>query len=209
MALTISGMNIANREQVPSEESRSLLNQAITHFNEMGERRIITFAFAQLGNMALLQGRYQQAHQHFRQGYQIRHEIRDQIGLGYIYESLGDWALYTGRYDDAEAYLEQSLEAHQNVGNRLNALNPNKLGIVARLKGNLDKAKAYHQQALAFARQANVKLNIGESLDGLGCVAYEQGDYAQAAQYWQESLAIWQDQTDPRPDRFDLALSGP
>jgi tetratricopeptide (TPR) repeat protein len=160
----------------------------------MGERRIITYGLDYFGHLALWQGHYQQAYHYYWQVYQTRRELRDQISLGFSYESLGEWAYHVGHYDDAETYLKQGLAIHRDVGNRLHALTPNRLGTLARLRRDLVQATTYHQQALAFARQENVIVIIGESLEGLGCVAYERQDYAQATQYLQQSLEIWQEQ---------------
>ena len=191
--LMLKGQALSQHDFHPSSTSASLLTEARRLLQDLGERRLMTYAVNCSGHLALWQGKYQEAREHYANAYQIRLELGDETGIASIHRSLGWWATATGQYDQAAQHLEKSLALHQELDTQFDTPDPlNSLGAISRLQKNHQQAEAYHQTALATSRKMKIDTSLGDSLDGLGCLAYDQAEYAKAEQYFQESLAIWQ-----------------
>jgi tetratricopeptide (TPR) repeat protein len=93
-----------------------------------------------------------------------------------------------GIYESAE---EEFVTAKEDFDERRGvATTLHGLGSVARLQGDYDEAREYHQQSLELYEELNDKLGIVANLNNLGTIAQSQGDYDDARDYHQQSLEI-------------------
>jgi tetratricopeptide (TPR) repeat protein len=68
----------------------------------------------------------------------------------------------------------------------------NDLGRVAQVRGELEQAQRYYQDALGLFRELNAPEGQAEALRELGSVSQKTGDFVLAASYLQEALTLFQ-----------------
>ena len=57
------------------------------------------------------------------------------------------------------------------------------LGKVADIKGDYEQAKKYHEESLAFKKEIGDKNGMADSLQSLGNLSVDQGDYEKAQRF--------------------------
>lgn len=102
----------------------------------------------------------------------------------------GDIARKLGRLDAAVVHAKACVEAARAIDDRLrHAVALNTLGTVSLIRdGDTVEARAYFEEGLAIARDAENRRIQGILLANLGCVALLEGDYARARECCEEAL---------------------
>jgi len=67
------------------------------------------------------------------------------------------------------------------------------MGIVARIRGDLDAAMGYYEQALEMNIALGHKEGMASVYGNMGIVAQTRGDLEEAKRFWQKSLALFTD----------------
>lgn len=122
-------------------------------------------------------------------------ELAERFGLageiGQHLLTLGRIAIVRAEYPRAEQSLRAALKQFQSSGLRAQAANAwDSLGVAAKDRGELDRAKEYHLAALELRRGLGAQNAISQSLVNLAILAYWSGDYAGAIRYGNESIAV-------------------
>merc|ERR1712054_470443 len=95
--------------------------------------------------------------------------------------AMADAWRVAGDFPGAKRLYEKVLPGYERVpGQELNVANSyNNLGEVARLQGEYEEAKAYHQKALKIrvSKLGEDHVDVANSYNNLGNVAYHQGEY--------------------------------
>ncbi|MEN0067935.1 MAG: protein kinase, partial [Myxococcota bacterium] len=102
---------------------------------------------------------------------------------------LGRHASHTGHLDEAQQRLQQALEVTKNVPG-LTAEAHNQLGVVERLRGNLDKAQRHFADALAMHRRLGQSRHAITTLGRLAIVAGIAGDLLEAKARLQSAVDV-------------------
>ncbi|WP_201387620.1 helix-turn-helix domain-containing protein [Ktedonobacter sp. SOSP1-85] len=144
-----------------------------------------------LGNVALKQGKYDQASQQLQQGLVLMQGDEDWELTCDVQILLGRTALFQCQYQSADAYLQQGVLLARQHGDtqRLGAA-LRSLGAGANEQGQYALATTYFKESLDLVRQGQDVALLIELLSGMGQNASYQGDYAQAEAYWQEALVL-------------------
>ena len=87
-------------------------------------------------------------------------------------------------YNEALA-IESDFRKREGVSSDLS-----NLGIIARLRGDLEEAERLHKKALAIDREIGKREGVGRSLGNLGFIAREREEYDEAERLYGEALAI-------------------
>ncbi|MDZ7606900.1 MAG: adenylate/guanylate cyclase domain-containing protein [Cyclobacteriaceae bacterium] len=126
---------------------------------------------------------------YYWQAFDIVQELGDNDLLGVITDNMGDIYLKKGQYDSAQYYLEKSLVA--NANSIYLSFSLNLLGEVMVKEGKYDEAIKYQTQAYELARQQDAKLEMAQTLLGLGNSRKVKGDLSSAYENYKkaESLA--------------------
>ena len=64
------------------------------------------------------------------------------------------------------------------------------LGEIESALGNIEKAVVYYEETLTTGRRLGLKRAVVGGLEGLGKVAFDQGDYARARAFYEEGLQV-------------------
>ena len=145
----------------------------------------------ELGNLAYLQGDYEQARSLYQQSLLIQEQLGDLSGKASSLHQLGILAQNQGDYDQARSLYQQSLLIKEQLGNLSGkASSLGQLGILAQNQGDYDQARSLYQQSLQTFEQLGNLSGKASSLGQLGILAQNQGDYDQARSLYQQSLLI-------------------
>jgi predicted ATPase/DNA-binding SARP family transcriptional activator len=119
---------------------------------------------------------------------------------------LGNAALAEGDYAQARSHYEESLALARELDDLPTLARPIwGLGQLARELGDYEAARAYYEETVALRREQD-DAHLPHCLNDLGEVASGQGDLAEAAQAFEEALAIGRDRG--LPDVLTPALVG-
>ena len=179
--------------------SRTLHEEALAIYQQLGDQRGVANALIGLGDMELAIGVYETAESRFQQAVRIMQHLGDQDGVAGAL-CLMAWCPLRSRgdYPQAIAWLEQGLVLYQQVGNKAGtALAYSGLGEIAVRQGRLEQATALLEQSLEQRRELGEKWGIAVSLGSLAWTARLQGDFERATALLGESLLIRHDIGDP------------
>ncbi|MCX4094506.1 tetratricopeptide repeat protein [Nocardia sp. alder85J] len=165
--------------------------QALTHFEELGERAGTASSYGQLGILAQLRGDYDEAERRYQQVLTIFEELGNRAGTATSYHQLGILAQDRGDYAEAERRYQQSLTIKEELGDRAGtATSYGQLGILAQARGDYDEAERRYQQSLTLFEELGDRAGIAGSYHQLGMLAQLRGDYTEAERRYQQSLTI-------------------
>ena len=107
--------------------------------------------------------------------------LRDMVGIA---ADLGEW-------DDVERCAEERGRLCRELGDEEGANQALlSLGVVAEVRGDLDRANVVYQEVLAKSRELG--LDVGVPLSRLGAVARKQGRFSEAEALYEEALASFE-----------------
>jgi tetratricopeptide (TPR) repeat protein len=98
--------------------------------------------------------------------------------------------LQMGNWDQADFYFTKSMNLLKPDDWNGYAMILNNLGIVAKERGNLEKAMEYHEKALNIRLKHDDYMGIAQSYNNLGSTATEMGDIESAFEYVKKSLEV-------------------
>jgi len=133
---------------------------------------------------ALFSSAYDQISQHDG-NLQIRSQLKSR--LGWFYFRLGN-------YDEAEASLNQAVEIAQKVNFESEiALVSNYLGILARVKGEIEVARDHHERTIEISQRLGNQVRIARAKSNLGVVCQLMGQMSAAEKLYNESYQLGQE----------------
>ncbi|HEX9596957.1 MAG TPA: tetratricopeptide repeat protein, partial [Anaerolineales bacterium] len=183
------------REGSPAEAA-DVYQAGVTLCRESGDQIVLSYLSFNLGAAATALGRYAQAQPSIDLGVTISERLGNFLGLGYSLFYRGRLEISLGRYDQAIQTLQQALTYFNKVGTVHASRAQTYLGLAHHLQEDQDLAARLYGQALERFKAANSKLEYSRCLNGLGCLAYDQGKLHQAERLQRESLALLQE-TEP------------
>jgi signal transduction histidine kinase len=150
----------------------------------------IGFTYINIGNIYMLNGDYPKAMEYMRLAEPIAHKRKDRRMLGYVYLNRARVLFQVKNYQDAIENLEKCRKIRIDLSDSNNLpVVIHELGNVYFAQGNFEKAQANFQEAVRLYAQvsdnSDFKANL---LNSLSKNAFQQKNFAQAAQYAQEAL---------------------
>jgi len=101
-----------------------------------------------------------------------------------------------GQLSEGRRWLQQAISVGQTAPTAVRIRALSALGNVLRLQGDVSRAVALHEEALALARESNDAWGIAQGLGELGTTAEQQGDFARARVLFEEALQLFRDLDD-------------
>ena len=140
---------------------------------------------------AMWQGNQNIALAKVQQSLEIVQKIEEKRWMPFLLMGNAVVLINMGRDGAAQPLLEQALAAfNERQIAPFEAITLVHLGNVELGLGNLERARAYHEEGLAKARVLNENWLISFALNNLGEVARTQGQFGQARKYYVESEAL-------------------
>jgi predicted ATPase len=191
MALALWGLGAAAWYQADYARAKSLEEESLQLFREIGHRWGICETLVWLGNAMSAQGDHQQATLLFEESLVLARQARDANEIGWALWQLGGAAMVRGDYDQATSLLEESLvlqielKSYLGIPWLLNAL-----GNVALHKGDYLQAAARYKEILTLFWERGDERRIAESLEQLANVAAVSKQPQQAARLFGAAQAL-------------------
>ncbi len=170
--------------------ARALLEEALTTFRELGDRRGTADSLNALGVLTGTQGAYPLARALLEEALKLWRVLDDRRGIALALDNLGTTAYAEGNLAAARALLEEALTLYESGDRVGKASARHGLAKVAFIEGDYSVAQAMHEQCLADFRVTGDRQGMAAAMAGLGNVAAAQGDPALASAHYQESLAL-------------------
>ena len=171
--------------------AKSLFQQSLAIFREVGDKTGIAHALDGLGEVATEYGDYETAGILFEEALALNRETGNTWGVADMLIQIG-WAdMRTGDYESARVRLEESLAHYRQIGdtNRL-ALVLSGLGEVAVRQGDYARAAPLLEESLAASRAIGRPWGAATVLGTMGWRAMLQEEYPGAADLLGESILI-------------------
>ncbi|MDX1401681.1 MAG: tetratricopeptide repeat protein, partial [Kiloniellales bacterium] len=170
------------------EESNRLYEEGLALAKKFDDPWAIGHALLYLGWNALELGDYQRAVLFTREALDQFKRNGDKGGIAFLLSQSGLLAIDQGRYEDALAFARESISVTQEV-------NPDfgwgwwvqALALFA--LGEYEEAAEKFRYMLPINQERGNKYQVYGALFWLGEIAFNTGDYSQAAQQYQDSLA--------------------
>lgn len=131
----------------------------------------------------------------------IGRELGDRWNIATALRNLGLLENIQGNYPEALSFLEQSLAIWREIGSEGktgSAWTLIFLGDVAFNQNDIDKARSFYTEAIAFLRQVGDKNFLSYSVRRLGQLAWRDGEYEKVITLYKESLNLNQEVGDLR-----------
>ena len=188
----------ANREGrrgrlASSERTHQEIVEALEHQPPSPRRQIfLSTSYHQLGIVAQLRGRLDDAEDWYRQSLTINEKLGNRPRIASGYHQLGMVAQERGRLDDAEDWYRQSLTIEEQLGNRPDmASTYYHLGTVAQERERLDDAEDWYRQSLTINEKLGDRHGMAPSYGTLGLLADARGRPADALEWMVRCVALF------------------
>jgi predicted ATPase/class 3 adenylate cyclase len=168
----------------------ALVEEALTLFRELGDKRGIGDALRMLGRHAWFQGDYLRAMVLLEQSLALFRELDNKRGIASTLHFLGDAMREQGDAARAIPLLEESIALRKELGDKqVGALALNSLGDAVYDQGDVARAMVLYQESLTLFQEVRGKYGIPWVLRSQGRVAHAQGDDARARLLLEETVA--------------------
>ncbi len=193
------------RELGDGAGSRELALAVLDEAQARGERRWQIWSFRTLGQLAALEGRFDEAQEHYSRAFSLALDHQTSADRAGLLFELARLALGRGDRPRAEELFVEILELRQGLGDHLGEVDVLlELGTLFLAGGDLEGAG----QVLARARQLAAGLDDPwtemRAVASLGEVARRQKDHASAAELWRQALTFYEQRGD-RPRQLLLS----
>ena len=132
-----------------SKNANEALNLAVAIFQELGNKKMLSLAFNNLGIMNTQVGDYDYAIQNFKLALQMSIQNEDIQNQGKCLGNLGQTYLLIGELDLAQKSFLQSLSLNKEIGNKHEIAHEySNLAHLGSSKGNFEEAVAYYKMSL-------------------------------------------------------------
>lgn len=172
---------------------RDYLEQALSLFEEAGDRFYVTAMMNSLGLNACRRGDYATGWACFSEFLQNAVELGDRELEELAWCNLGRLCSLLGDHGQAQEYIEQSLRISREIDapfSECRALVA--LGMVGQCWGHYDQARRSLEEALRLSREIGARELECGALHCLGSLDMDLGNFMAAKTTHEEELAIWE-----------------
>jgi tetratricopeptide (TPR) repeat protein len=160
------------------------------------------------GMVAMIQGRYEEALEPFRESVSICLQLGLSWQLGTSYLNLGIALLHAGFTDHAVSTLREGGRVYRQIGDEVfTARIDNTIAHAALARDDVDEADRLARAALVTASAHQERQGIADGLHTLAAIAAARGDSDRAATLAGAAAAV-RETIAARPGPFDVAIPG-
>ena len=174
------------------EEAERLYGEALSVYQQIGDRLGEANVQKARGDVARMQDRYEEAERLYGEALPLYRQVGDGRGQANAQQARGDVALMQARYEEAERLYGEALPLYRQIGDRLGQASVQKArGDVALVQDRYEEAERLYGQALPLYRQIGSRLGEANVQKGRGDVARMQDRYEEAEQLYGEALLLY------------------
>ncbi len=182
VALALLGKGAWAWYQADYARAKSLAEESLGLFREIGYRFGICEALTWLGMALINLEDYQQAEARLEESLALARRARDGNEIGFAVWQLGRAAMLQGDYTQAAMFLQEGLKIYREL-KQFSGVTflLNDLGKAALLKGDYQQAALYFKESLSMYWKSGYERNIASGLEQLASVAVADRQPEQAA----------------------------
>jgi len=144
-----------------------------------------------IGIVYRLQGRWDEALQHYQASLDIARALGDRQGEAQTLGNIGNVYASQGRWDEALAHYQASLDIFRALGDRHGeSTTLMNIGNVYQSQGRWDEALAHYQASLDIFRALGDRHGEANVLGSLGILSRQTGRWDEAIPYYKQKLEI-------------------
>lgn len=190
-ARALRGAGTLARTQGDYVSARSLYEESLAIFRELGDRGAVAATLLNLANISQAQSDFALAQSSSEEALAKFRELGSSRGIAGALSNLAGILQRRGENDRAGLLFQESLAIFRDLNLKDGiAHNLNALGVVASSNGNYAAARSLHEESLTIHRQIGDKAKISVTLLNLGHAALGHGDIDTAKSVFHESLQI-------------------
>jgi len=188
-AKALTGAGVLAFLQCEYERARSLLEESLTLYRELGDEMGSASSLQTLGSIAREQGHYAKAMAFHKETLALQRELGNEEGIARALDGLGFAAWLQEDYERAWTLCTEALSLYRRLedaeGIAWSLVN---LGAVEQHRDDFGRAEALLKESLDLPRAAGYREGVAWSLNELGLVAYRRGEWGRAEELLKESL---------------------
>jgi predicted ATPase len=198
-AKALNGAGVLASLQGDFGSARSLYEESLSLYRELGDKSGMAGPLSNLGIMAQQQGDYASALSLSEESLALSREIGNKRGISIALNNLGIVVQHQGDYASARSLYGECLALSRELGDITNIAGAlNSLGHVAHLQGDYASARTLCEESLSLYRELEDKWGTALALLNLGDAVDLQGDYGSARSLYEESLSLFMEIGDMR-----------
>ena len=191
VALALWGMGAHTFSQMDYARAKSLEEQSLLLFRQLGHRWGICETLTLLGTAMRELSDLQQATVHLEESLGLARQARDSNEIAFALQELGHVAMARKDFKQAEMFFEESSRFYKEI-NMFGAQGWELLGEVALQKGDLRQAASHYKESLALNWEMGIERIVGADLYDLARVAAARKQPERAARLWGAAEALWE-----------------
>jgi tetratricopeptide (TPR) repeat protein len=198
-SMALNSLGVLLSEQGQLHEARAYLEQSLDLKRKIGHRRAVNTTLHNLGFIAYRMGRYGEAARRFGQVLEYAIEAGDLEAQADAYFSLGSVNTHLGSYPTAEDQLDKAMLTYRQIDEKNGVcITHIQQAILADHRGDRVSALALSQEALALAKELNLKRELAEAFTYAGNFLLSMARIDEASEHLQEAQELWQELGDLR-----------
>jgi signal transduction histidine kinase len=155
-ALAGAALNVGNNYAAMGDHRMALQHHldALRLFEEVDNKRGISFCFQNIGEDFLQMNQFKQATEYTKRSLTLKTELKDQRGIATSLKQMGSIYRYAKQMDSALEYYRKSLEINRQMDLKVEEMNLDlDIGNTYKGKNDLANADLYFQNGRSLARQ--------------------------------------------------------
>jgi signal transduction histidine kinase len=157
------------------------LDSAYLHCKEVNDLECMGTSLSHRGTFLVRKGKYEEARPIFLKVLEIRKEMKDSIGLGYVYLDLAEYEAQNGNVTEAVKLINRSTEIRKSINDKQGlAVNTVIIGETYFGAENYDSAIVYFNKTLDLARPIGYTDLMRFSFDMIEKSFLAKNDYQKA-----------------------------
>ena len=198
-AKALQGAGVLAALQSDYDMARTLFEESLAVFRDLGNKQGIATVLNGLGNIAQERGDYSAAGALHEESLAIERELGNKQGIGTSLINLGVIAFYQGDYSGARALYEECLAISEELDDEESiAYALHGLGNAAYNQGDYSAARTHYENCMAGFRKLGDERGTAYILHCLGNIAWKEREYGAARALYEECLAMFRELGDRR-----------
>jgi predicted ATPase/class 3 adenylate cyclase/Tfp pilus assembly protein PilF len=190
-AKALGGAGFLALQQGDRTAARSLYEESLTIWRQLGDEKGAADALGNLGSVAHAEGQPEAARAFYEESLRLAEGLGHRWGMASSLNNLAILHFDQSEFGEAEACYERALALWEEIGDQIQrAQTLNNLGSIDLARGRLAEAEARFQAAYTIFRQANHPLDMAAALATLGELYLEQGRLGEAKASLEEARTI-------------------
>jgi tetratricopeptide (TPR) repeat protein len=188
-------IGVTRKELRQVEQSSRTLEEAVALARTLQIPTLESFALQNFGNLALEEGRLEDALEYYRASLDIEWDKKENNEIAYRLDAMAEVYQLSGNYIDALVYLEQARSRLQGIDEPSErAFNLSILGQILRARGEYDEAAQALLSAIPPLAESDQTRDLVSARRALADIYMDQGRFDEALVIIRQSLSDFQNE---------------